>query len=150
MEIEIRAFVEDDMELYLEGEIDSFRLTYPGLTIGAELEKELKENVLHSFAHRTSEGFTAITSNPIGFIILSTQYIFNIPVGYVENIYVKEEERSKGYGRKLLIFAQDYFREKGYRVLQLDVTVHHRSALRLYETEGFQVGGYRMEKNIAL
>ena len=148
MEFKIRTFIEDDIDLYEEGEVDAFQLTYPGLTITAELRNALKENVIRSISSQYSEGFTAMLGKPIGFIILSTQYIHELPVGYIDNIYIKEEHRNQGYGHKLLLFAQRYCCEKGYRILQLDVSIHHKSALKLYETEGFTVASYRMEKNI--
>jgi ribosomal protein S18 acetylase RimI-like enzyme len=150
MNLTIREYIGEDISFYLEGEVDAFQSTYPGLTITEELKKELKDNVVRSISSGVSKGYTAVTHEPVGFIILETQYIFNIPTGYVENIYVKDDARNKGYGRKLLKFAEDICKKNGLRILQLDVSIHHQAALKLYKSEGYSVASYRMEKNIAL
>ena len=150
MDLTIREFESEDIDLYLEGEVDAFQLTYPGLSVTEEMKKEFKDHVERSISSGTSTGFTAVANNPIGFIILGTQYIYTVPAGYVENIYIKEEERNKGYGRKLLKFAEEYCKNNGLNILQLDVSIHHQAALKLYKSEGYSVANYRMEKNIAL
>ena len=69
-------------------------------------------------------------------------------MGYIENIYVAKEHRKKGYGRQLLDFSVEHCKKQGFNILQLDVSIHHKAALSLYESEGFTFANYRMEKII--
>ncbi len=149
MSVRIRSYIQDDLNFYLEGEVAAYQLSYPGLTVNDELKSEMRDHVRRSISSKSSIGFTAVTDQPVGFIILSVQYMHDIETGYLENIYVRDSVRQKGYARKLLNHAEDYCRSCGFRILQLDVTVHHPAAIELYESEGFGVASYRMEKNIA-
>lgn len=150
MNLTIRKFNKKDIGLYLEGEIDAFKSTYPSLSITSKMKNEFKDHLLHSFYSEASIGYTAELEQPIGLVIISTQTVYTIPTAYIENIYINEENRNKGYARELLAFSEKTCRENGYNILQLDVSSHNKSALELYQSEGFTPAGYRMEKNIAL
>ena len=151
MDIHFRSFQEEDIDLYAQGQEEAFSSSYPGITITEQFKSELRGHVLRSIGTNASVGITAmLKQQPIGFLMLGTQYLQDLPVGYIENIFVREEYRKRGYGAKLLDAAEKHFRENGYRILQLDVSVHNHEALSLYRAHGYAVGSYLMEKNIAL
>ena len=58
--------------------------------------------------------------------------------GYVYDIFVKEEFRGKGIGKKLLEEAESYCREKRYSRILLMVSVNNVEAIRLYNKMGFK------------
>lgn len=150
MEPNIREYIDEDIDFYLQGEIEAFQSTYPGISVTKDMKKEFKDNVLRSVVSGASKGFTLEDKRPIGFVMLATQNVFNTPVGYIENIYVIKEVRNKGFGRRLLKFAEEFCRKEGCGILQLDVSVYHKAAFKLYESEGFAITSYKMEKIIAI
>lgn len=60
---------------------------------------------------------------------------------YIDTICVAATARGKGIGTKLLAFAEQVAREKGYGKLSLNVETAKLDARRLYERIGFTVTG---------
>ena len=60
---------------------------------------------------------------------------------YIDTICVAATARGKGIGTKLLAFAEQVAREKGYDKLSLNVETAKLDARRLYERIGFIVTG---------
>ena len=58
--------------------------------------------------------------------------------GFIYDIFVGREFRSKGIGEKLLEKAVDFCREKGYSRILLMVSVNNTAAIKLYEKAGFK------------
>jgi len=57
---------------------------------------------------------------------------------FVDEIYLREEYRGRGWGRKTMAFLEAAARELGVRALHLGVVEGNDTALRLYESIGFQ------------
>ena len=60
---------------------------------------------------------------------------------YIDTICVAKAARGKGIGTKLLAFAEQSARDKGYQKLSLNVETAKLDARRLYERMGFIVTG---------
>ena len=56
---------------------------------------------------------------------------------FVDEIYLREEYRGRGWGKKTMAFLEDAARELGVTALHLGV-MEGNQALRLYESIGFQ------------
>lgn len=65
---------------------------------------------------------------------------------YLEHVIVDEAHRGKGYGGKLLAFAEARAREEGCQLLELDADYDAESAMGMYEKIGFKRYGYCYEK----
>lgn len=61
--------------------------------------------------------------------------------GRILSLGVAANVRRQGYGRRLLKAGIDYLREKGCRLITLEVRPHNFSARRLYESQGFVAVG---------
>jgi len=59
------------------------------------------------------------------------------PVGYLEGIYVIPEQRKRGYGRKLVEFAAQWFRSKGCRDMAADAELPNIVAQDFLSRAGF-------------
>jgi ribosomal protein S18 acetylase RimI-like enzyme len=59
-------------------------------------------------------------------------------LGYITNIHVVKKYRNRGIGKRLLRFAEDYFRRKGAVKLQLEVVDTNTPAISLYQKNGFK------------
>ena len=56
---------------------------------------------------------------------------------YISRIIVKKDFRGKGYGKKLMNYAIDYAKNKGYKEISLGVNLDNYIAFKLYVDLGF-------------
>jgi len=70
--------------------------------------------------------------------------------GFIYDIFVKEELRGKGIGKKLTEKAESYCQERGYSRLSLMVSAHNKPALKLYASTGFKKDQIYMDKEVDL
>lgn len=57
--------------------------------------------------------------------------------GYVEHLAVRSDCRGQGVGRKLMLHAQQYAKQAGFRTCALHVSKNNPAAIALYESLGF-------------
>jgi ribosomal protein S18 acetylase RimI-like enzyme len=150
MTVYIRPYEQDlDFDLFLAGEVESFRLSYPCMAVSADVLAALRADVRHLAQGGKQSAFTAVDAEPLGFIILSTGQFNKARFGYVENLFVSAGARGRGVAKALLGFAEEFFAGQGIDSLQLDVFVGHAAAIKLYQAQGYAVSRHRMEKRIA-
>ena len=65
---------------------------------------------------------------------------------YIYDLVVKEDARSKGYGRLLMDHVEDIARREGCETAALACDLEREGALRLYERRGYQKPSYAMRK----
>ncbi|WP_103508439.1 GNAT family N-acetyltransferase [Streptomyces sp. SM13] len=68
------------------------------------------------------------------------------PAGFVFDVEVREEHRGRGYGRALMLVAEDITRACGADRLGLHVFASNTPALRLYESLGYTTTRYNLAK----
>lgn len=56
---------------------------------------------------------------------------------FVDEFYLREEYRGRGWGRQTMAFLEEAARAEGIRTLHLEVVQENTSALRLYRKLGF-------------
>ncbi len=61
------------------------------------------------------------------------------PYAHIEDVYVREDVRSLGIGRKMLDYACHRANARGCGFVEMDVRPDNARALRLYERMGFDV-----------
>ena len=82
----------------------------------------------------------------VGYIWLKAVGSATGKAGRVAHIFVREDFRRQGLGRKLLDAAEDIFRKMGLSRSRLTVTASNKAALALYESAGYRVTRYVMDK----
>ena len=95
--------------------------------------------------------FTAETDGgvPVGSLWLSLTSPRGTPgCGFVYDIEVAEEHRGAGHGRALLAAGEDVLRAHGVEHLELNVFAANPTAIRLYETSGYEVVTQQMRKRL--
>jgi len=60
---------------------------------------------------------------------------------YIEKLYVKEEYRNKGYGKKLLLELIKNVRKLKSRIIFLDLNPKNKKAISFYNRNGFEMAG---------
>ena len=85
---------------------------------------------------------------PLGFVYVVSDIDFftHEPHGHVFDIVVSREGEGRGVGRALLDTAERWARERGYRLLTLNVFVDNTRARAVYDRAGFQPELTRMVK----
>ena len=70
--------------------------------------------------------------------------------GYVGDVIIEEEQRGKGYGRKIMELAEFEVRKLGHKKIGLHVFGYNTPAIRLYESLGYVTTDLVMEKNLTV
>ena len=120
------------LELWPDYEPDELRAILDGL---------LPDNKQEPFICRLSDG-----SCPAGFLDLSTRTDYvegtkTSPVGYIEGIFVKEELRGTGVGRRLVEFAERWAADKGFTQLASDAELDNTKSQEFHKSVGFEESG---------
>ncbi len=85
-------------------------------------------------------------ATPVGYLVLTLGYSveYGGRDGFIDDLYLVEEARGQGLGRKLLDFAIEQARALGIGTLHLEVDPENDSADRLYRRRGFSETGRRL------
>jgi GNAT superfamily N-acetyltransferase len=76
---------------------------------------------------------------PVGYIVLTLGYSLEF-VGrdaFIDEFFLSESHRSRGWGRKTMDFVEDFARSLGVRAIHLEVVRSNRNALEVYRKLGF-------------
>lgn len=139
-----------DFNFYLEGERESFRSTYPGVSISKEMENYFRRTIKDSFELNDCKGFTLEdeAGEAIGMVTLSLSGFYNVPMGYIDNIYIQESHRGTEALSFLLNAAEKSVQNMGLGIIQLDVSVLNEQALSAYRKMGYVTVRQCMEKKL--
>jgi len=76
---------------------------------------------------------------PVGYIVLTLGYSLEFlgRDAFIDEFFLAETHRSRGWGRKTMEFVEDYARSQGVRAVHLEVVRSNRSALAVYRKLGF-------------
>ena len=76
---------------------------------------------------------------PVGYIVLTLGYSLEY-VGrdaFIDEFFLRESHRARGWGRKTMEFVEDFGRSLGVRAIHLEVVRSNRNALEVYRKLGF-------------
>jgi ribosomal protein S18 acetylase RimI-like enzyme len=79
-----------------------------------------------------------INADPVGYLRL--EYLWSA-IPYIALIRVLAEHRSKGVGKAMLRYTEEYLREKGHEVLYSSTQVNEAEAQRWHRGAGFEECG---------
>jgi ribosomal protein S18 acetylase RimI-like enzyme len=85
----------------------------------------------------------------VGYVVLTVSFSFEYR-GYdafIDELYIAEEHRGRGIGRRAMRFAESAARERGVNAVHLEVSPDNQAALELYRRAGYaDHGRYLMTK----
>lgn len=123
----IRPMTPEDIDIIVEHEELVF-----GTSLGSEmLHYELLKN-------QFAEYYVLDVDGVIGYIGMWCVF----ENGQITNFYIHPDVQGKGFGKMLLEYALNIFREK-VSILTLEVRVSNTRAQEMYKKYGFEVGGVR-------
>jgi aminoglycoside 6'-N-acetyltransferase I len=109
-------------------------------SLDTETNKKELEIILSSKIFKDFIGY--IDNEPAALLELSFRNIvddcLSSPVGYIEGIYVKEKYRGNNYGKKLVEFAEDFFRKKGCTEIASDAEIENTGSYKFHMRCGFK------------
>ncbi|MEO8514165.1 MAG: GNAT family N-acetyltransferase [Ignavibacteria bacterium] len=56
---------------------------------------------------------------------------------FVDELYIEKEFRGRGIGKKALLFAEEYTKNRGFKALRLEVETANTRAQKIYRQHGF-------------
>jgi len=101
---------------------------------------------------KNSAVFIAENKIPIGMIIVT--YFKPLIIskfskkGYVSNLFVDEEYRNKGVGKKLLNASLKWLKDNKVKYISLEIHLENKTALKFYRKAGFKDYTLKLAKRI--
>ena len=84
----------------------------------------------------------------VGAIWLRVELERPVKSGYIFDVHIEEEFRGKGYGRQIMLFAEEKARELGVKRMGLHVFAYNSVAHNLYKSIGYEVSSLNMIKSL--
>lgn len=134
-------------KLGIEGLKYNSKLTDEKLKITLKTVKKEFENTIKS--RRRLMLFAIEDGKIIGYIIgTMLKNAFEKKSSYLDDIFIKEGYRRKGYGTQLMNEFIKLMKNKKVKKIRLGVRTNNEKAINLYKKLGFAVKNYEMEKLI--
>jgi diamine N-acetyltransferase len=132
-----RVAVESDTDLLLD-----FMQAYYTFD-GHGFDREKARVALRAFLCDSNLGIAWLILDgdiPVGYVVLCFGYSLEWlgRDAFVDEFYLREEYRGRGWGAKTISFLDDAARERGVRALHLEVVAGNETALHLYQKMGFR------------
>lgn len=72
----------------------------------------------------------------------------NSGAAFLYNFYIFPDHRNKGLGKKALAMLEKHLADQGIRQIKLRVAADNGRAKHVYETAGYRVTGFNMNKSV--
>ena len=86
---------------------------------------------------------------PVGYVVLTVSFSFEYRGcdAFIDELYIAEEYRGKGIGRRAMQFVEAVAHQRGVNAMHLEVSPANAAALELYRRSGYvDHGRYLMTK----
>lgn len=109
---------------------------------GHAFDEAKARSALLAFLRDTSLGRTWLIldgDSPVGYIVLTLGYSLEFlgRDAFIDEFFLRESHRSRGWGRKTMEFVEKHARSLGVRSLHLEVVRANSHALEVYRKLGF-------------
>ena len=146
MEIKQIKDINNVLEILWEYDKDHQKINFPKDNPNHE---EFKKNIIKEYEEEP-EGFFLIYENddPIGFLKLKVKYnpYRQQKYGDVRCIHLDTSFRGKGYGTKLLEFADGYFKKNGCKYAFAGISAFNQGSNFLFKKIGYDTTRMILEK----
>lgn len=119
----------------------------PGYAMGREVEKYFRKRINDGFAY-----VAKISGKIVGFLVggmvEAQKYRESMNMAEAETIFVLEEFRGKGIGKKLIEKFVDWARENKFDRIRIVCSAGNEGAKRLYEEMGFEKYDISFEREL--
>ncbi len=84
----------------------------------------------------------------VGMVWLRAELDRHVKSGFIFDVEIKEEYRSRGYGKQAMLLIEEKARELGIKRMGLHVFAYNDAAKNLYERIGYKVSSMNMLKDL--
>lgn len=144
-EVRIRSFRSDDLPLLREMTVEAFQ----GVSIDENMEKIFgvingrdwkwrKGRHVDADAARDPEGIFVLEVGGETAGYISTWQDREAGIGHIPNLVLGPQYRGRGFGRRLLEFALERFRNSGLSHAKIETLTQNPVGMHLYESVGFK------------
>ncbi len=135
-ELRVRQVKKEEMRQFIKL-AEKFLQGSPDVALTKALEHilELPDEFLNFYYSQEKFYFAKKEAQHVGILDLNTTK------GLVSNIGVDPQQRGRGYGKQIMLFALEQLRKSGCKQANLRVHVQNKPAVRLYESLGFSIAG---------
>lgn len=117
--------------------------------LAAENRSQARDLVAQ-YVHADGVAVATLGGIPVGFVMFHAEtgfYETDATRGVVDNVYVRPDQRSEGFGSALLEYAEDALRERDADVLAVEALAANEAARRLYERRGYEAHRVTLERS---
>lgn len=134
---QFRAATESDVTLLLRFMRDYYAFD------GHAFDESRARSALLAFLREESFGRAWLIcdgNTQVGYVVLTLGYSLEYlgRDAFIDEFFLIESHRSRGWGRKTMAFVEDFARSLGVRSLHLEVVRANRRALEVYRKLGFR------------
>lgn len=139
---------QSDYRMVLDAQCDLYQLNFPRFVCTAAFVAEQAQRLRQAHRRPFENGLFVLDDEgqTVGFVWVVMRMDLQGAFGSVDQIYLRESYRGRGLGRLLMDQAHQFIINQGVRVARLYVTEDNRSAVKLYQGEGYQVTRFEMER----
>lgn len=146
MDIRIRAAGRGDMDVVWRATMETVWNDLPAEE-RATMDRAAFERHFRPHAARiveSKEHAVFVAEGPdravVGYAIVggASSMLSPVPFGFLYDLWVEPRARRQGVGRRLLVRAEEWCRERGFRSLRLEVSAPNVAARALYASSGMR------------
>lgn len=151
--VRLRPMTAAEYDAWLPGAIEAYAADH--VRAGSRPADTALESATKEFATLLPDGVDTAEHHlligvdgdePVGLLWLNIPESGGQTRSFVYDIEVDDSKRGKGYGRAIMLAAEDYSRAKGATAIRLHVFGDNTVARRLYESLGYQATNINMVK----
>ena len=153
MSLSLRPMTDDEFAVYREQMVDGYAVDVArskGLSAEdgrADAERQTSALLPDGRATAGQLLFLAVDDGAaVGTLWLSTTAPTGIDAGWIYDVEIDASHRGKGYGREVMLLAEQQCRQLGLTSLCLNVFGPNLVARRLYESLGYEITSQTMAK----
>ncbi len=125
----------------VDNDADELTYLYRKLYKGDEDQEFFNSKAIPSYFNSGSKVFVAKDGNKaVGFIwVIYYEHIKNKGIGIIEELYIDNNYRRKGIGKKLILKAVGYLKKKQVIAIIVTTGPHMENAKKFYKAMGFKI-----------
>lgn len=149
--MQVRPYrAQSDYRMVLDAQCDLYQLNFPRFICTPAFVAEQAQRLRQAQRRPFENGLFVLDDNgvAVGFVWVVMRMDLQGAFGSVDQVYLLEGYRGRGFGRLLLEAAHRFIRNQGVAVARLYVTEENHAAVKLYHDEGYRVTRHEMERTI--
>ncbi|WP_053960524.1 GNAT family N-acetyltransferase [Sulfobacillus thermosulfidooxidans] len=142
---------QQDYRDVLNAQCDLYKINFPKFVCTPAFLADQAQR-LRAAARRPFENGIFVLEDGLdfaGFVWVALRMDLQGTYGSIDQVYLREPYRRRGFGKLLMQAAHDFIRKQGITTARLYVTADNTDAVHLYEREGYHTTRLEMERTLS-